>query len=71
MDRKACVCCGAPPLRLDNEPDDIHADAAPDLLVGAGTFGDPWRVSWPGASEGGPDLELWLEPSGPPSGTGI
>jgi hypothetical protein len=48
-------------------PDEIHADAAPDLLVGAGTFSDPWRVSWPGARDaGGPDLELWLEPEGPP-----
>jgi hypothetical protein len=50
-------------------PDDIHADAAPELLFGAGTFADPWRVSWPGGpEEGGPDLELWLEPAGPPSG---
>lgn len=48
-------------------PDEIHADAAPDLLVGAGTFSDPWRVSWPGAPDAaGPDLELWLEPEGPP-----
>jgi len=50
-------------------PDDIHADAAPDLLFGAGTFADPWRVSWPGnPDQGGPELELWLEPAGPPSG---
>jgi len=50
-------------------PDDIHAVAAPDLLCGAGTFADPWRVSWPGnPAAGGPELELWLEPAGPPSG---
>ena len=55
-------------LGADALPNDIHADAAPDLLVGAGTFADPWRVSWPGGpNEGGPDLELWLEPQGPPS----
>jgi hypothetical protein len=48
-------------------PDDIHEALAPDLLEGAGTFADPWRLSWPGAAtEEGPDLELWLEPAGAP-----
>ena len=53
--------------------------ALTDLLTGAGTFDDPWRVAWPGAASPaaqaaaspagpGPDLELWLEPAGPPSG---
>ncbi len=45
--------------------------ALTDLLRGAGTFGDPWRVGWPGAASPagpGPDLELWLEPACPPSG---
>ena len=50
--------------------------ALTDLLSGAGAFDDPWRVTWPGAaspagpaaaSPAGPDLELWLEPAGPPS----
>src|SRR5918911_624255 len=46
-------------------PGDIHEGLAPDLLEGAGTFADPWRLSWPGAAtEEGPDLELWLEPAG-------
>jgi large repetitive protein len=49
-------------------PDDIKHEAPPDVLVGAGTFADPWRVSWPGAPDaGGPDLDLWLEPEGPPT----
>ncbi|MGH8891780.1 MAG: DUF6603 domain-containing protein [Actinomycetes bacterium] len=45
------------------------------LLDGAGTFEDPWRAPWPGAdtsprtgSTVGPDLEVWLEPEGPPLG---
>ena len=62
--------------------------ALADLLGGAGSFGDPWRIAWPGAPTGpaagtagtagnqdalaqdatGPELELWLEPAGPPSG---
>ncbi|HEX5089104.1 MAG TPA: hypothetical protein VFV89_14950, partial [Nocardioides sp.] len=36
------------------------------LLDGAGTFEDPWRMAWPGAGRTGPDLEVWLEPEGPP-----
>ncbi|HWD78879.1 MAG TPA: hypothetical protein VG497_08355, partial [Kribbella sp.] len=45
----------------------------PSFLIGGGTFADPWRVPWPGGAkdaEGddiGPDLELWLEPAGPPT----
>lgn len=39
-----------------------------DLLQGAGTFAEPWRLTWPGdASDAGPELALWLEPAGPPS----
>ncbi|GAA3586432.1 DUF6603 domain-containing protein [Kribbella ginsengisoli] len=44
----------------------------PSFLIGGGTFGDPWRVPWPGGTKDadgddiGPDLELWLEPAGPP-----
>ncbi|MEV0181704.1 alpha/beta hydrolase [Streptomyces sp. NPDC050625] len=49
-------------------------------LGGTGSFEDPWRMAWPGAAppqdtvpaDGfgaagpGPDLEIWLEPEGPP-----
>lgn len=50
-------------------PDEIHEEVVSDILEGAGTFADPWRVSWPGApTDSGPDLELWLEPAGPPAG---
>lgn len=39
-----------------------------DLLKGAGTFAEPWRLHWPGdASKEGPELDLWLEPAGPPA----
>lgn len=44
----------------------------PSFLIGGGTFADPWRVPWPGGTKDadgddiGPDLELWLEPAGPP-----
>ncbi|WP_426595718.1 DUF6603 domain-containing protein [Cellulomonas sp. McL0617] len=39
-----------------------------DLLDGAGTFDDPWRIAWPGAHlADGPRLETWLEPAGPPT----
>ena len=47
--------------------DDLGAELPPDLLDGAGTFAQPWRLLWPGAVGDGPDLEIWLEPEGPPS----
>lgn len=47
---------------------DITTSASPlDLLAGAGTFEQPWRLQWPGAVAAGPDLELWLDPAGPPA----
>ncbi|MCV2393290.1 alpha/beta hydrolase, partial [Actinotalea sp. M2MS4P-6] len=42
------------------------------LLGGTGSFPDPWRLPWPGGGgttgADGPDLEVWLEPQGPPTG---
>ena len=76
---------GGVPGEITGLEEDVLADAEialADLLGGAGTFEDPWRVAWPGApgpaggaagsaeadTGGGPDLELWLEPQGPPAG---
>jgi hypothetical protein len=47
---------------------DVTTSAVPlDLMAGAGTFAHPWRMQWPGGVSAGPDLELWLDPAGPPS----
>lgn len=46
---------------------DLEAELAPDLLAGAGTFADPWRLPWPGGGGRGPELEVWLDPQGPPT----
>ncbi len=55
-------------LALDALPDDVRGSAPTlDLMVGGGTFEQPWRLPWPGGGDQGPELELWLEPAGPPT----
>lgn len=55
-------------LAADALPADVHGFAPTvDVLEGAGTFEQPWRLPWPGGGQDGPDLELWLEPAGPPT----
>lgn len=46
---------------------DLVGDLPTDLFDGAGTFARPWRMAWPGAGTTRPELELWLEPAGPPA----